>query len=81
MSSPARTRPSTVALTAIAIGAIVLLAVVIAVVVGVDLIKYGETFVTGLYPPQAVTEQGGAIRDLSRSCSSSRSPSSSSSRA
>ena len=64
MSSPPRTRPSTVALTAIAIGAIVLLAVVVAVAVGIDLIKYGETFVTGLYPPQAVTEQGQAIRDL-----------------
>jgi cytochrome c oxidase subunit II len=50
MSSPPRTRPSTVALTAIA--------------VGVDLIKAGDTFVTGLYPPQAVTSQGAAIRDL-----------------
>ena len=64
MSSPPRTRPSTVAVTAIAIGAIVLIAVVIAVAVGIDVIKYGETFVTGLYPPQAVTEQGQAIRDL-----------------
>ena len=64
MSSPPRTRPSTVALTAIAIGALVLVAVAIAVAVGVDVITYGETFVTGLYPPQAVTEQGQAIRDL-----------------
>ena len=64
MSSPPRTRPSTVALTAIAIGALVLGAVVVAIIVGVDVIKYGETFVTGLYPPQAVTEQGQAIRDL-----------------
>jgi cytochrome c oxidase subunit 2 len=64
MSSPPRTRPSTVALTAIAIGALVLLAVMVAILVGIDLIKYGETFVTGLYPPQAVTTQGAAIRDL-----------------
>ena len=64
MSSPPRTRPSTVALTAIGIGALVLVAVVIAVIIGVDVIAYGETFVTGLYPPQAVTEQGRAIRDL-----------------
>jgi cytochrome c oxidase subunit II len=64
MSSPPGTRPNTVALTAIAIGAIVLLAVVVAVAVGIDVIKYGETFVTGLYPPQAVTVQGAAIRDL-----------------
>ena len=58
MSSPPRTRPSTVALTAIAIGALVLGAVVIAVVAGVNVIKYGETFVTGLYPPPAVTDAG-----------------------
>ena len=64
MSSPPRTRPSTVALTAIAIGALVLAAVAIAVAVGVDVIAYGENFVTGLYPPKAVTEQGQAIRDL-----------------
>ena len=64
MSSPPRTRPSTVALTAIAIGALVLGAVVLAVVAGVNVIKYGETFVTGLYPPAAVTEQGQAVRDL-----------------
>jgi len=64
MSSPPRTRPSTVALTAIAIGALVLVAVAIAVAVGVDVIAYGENFVTGLYPPKAVTEQGQAIRDL-----------------
>jgi cytochrome c oxidase subunit 2 len=64
MSSPPRTRPSTVALTAIAIGAITLIAVIVAIAVGIDLIAYGETFVTGLYPPQAVTSQGAAIRDL-----------------
>lgn len=64
MSSPPRTRPSTVALTAIAIGAITLIAVIVAVAVGIDVIAYGETFVTGLYPPQAVTSQGQAIRDL-----------------
>jgi cytochrome c oxidase subunit 2 len=64
MSSSPRTRPSTVALTAIAVGAITLIAVIVAVAVGIDVIAYGETFVTGLYPPQAVTSQGQAIRDL-----------------
>jgi cytochrome c oxidase subunit II len=64
MSSPPRTRPSTVALTAIAIGVLVIGAVLVAIALGVDVIKYGETFVTGLYPPQAVTTQGQAIRDL-----------------
>lgn len=64
MSSSPRTRPSTVALTAIAIGVLVIAAVLVAIAVGIDVIKYGETFVTGLYPPQAVTSQGAAIRDL-----------------
>jgi cytochrome c oxidase subunit 2 len=64
MSSSPRTRPSTVALTAIAIGVLVLSAVIVAVAVGVDFVKAGNTFVTGLYPPVAVTEQGAAVRDL-----------------
>ena len=64
MSSSPRTRPSTVALTAIAVGVLVIGAVLVAIAVGIDVIKYGETFVTGLYPPQAVTSQGAAIRDL-----------------
>ena len=64
MSSPPRTRPSTVALTAIAIGVLVLGAVVVAVIAGVDVIKYGETFVTGLYPPRRSPTQGQAVRDL-----------------
>ena len=64
MSSPPRTRPSTVALTAIAVGVLVVGAVVVAAILGANVIKYGETFVTGLYPPQAVTTQGGKIRDL-----------------
>jgi cytochrome c oxidase subunit 2 len=64
MSSPPRTRPSTVALTAIAIGVLVIGAVLVAIALGVDVIKYGETFVTGLYPPEAATTQGQAIRDL-----------------
>jgi cytochrome c oxidase subunit 2 len=64
MSSSPRTRPSIVALTAIAVGVLVIGAVLVAIAVGIDVIKYGETFVTGLYPPQAVTSQGAAIRDL-----------------
>lgn len=64
MSSSPRTRPSAVALTAIAIGVIVLSAAIVAIALGVDLIGYGNTFVTGLYPPVAVTVQGAAIRDL-----------------
>jgi len=64
MSSSPRTRPSTVALTAIAIGVLVLGAVAVAVAVGINVIDYGNRFVTGLYPPVAVTEQGVAVRNL-----------------
>jgi len=64
MSSSPRTRPSKIALTAVAIGVLVIGAVLVAIAVGIDVVKYGETFVTGLYPPQAVTTQGAAIRDL-----------------
>ena len=31
---------------------------------GVNVLKIGDTFVTGLFPPIAVTEQGAQIRDL-----------------
>ena len=64
MSSSPRTRPSKIALTAVAIGVLVIGAVLVAIAFGVDVIKYGNTFVTGLYPPVAVTTQGAAIRDL-----------------
>jgi len=64
MSSSPRTRPSNIALTAVAIGVLVIGAVLVAIAFGVDVIKYGNTFVTGLYPPVAVTTQGAAIRNL-----------------
>lgn len=64
MSSSPRRRPSTVSLIAIAIGGLVLSAVIVAIALGVDFVQAGNTFVTGLYPPVAVTVQGAAIRDL-----------------
>jgi cytochrome c oxidase subunit 2 len=64
MSSSPRTRPSNIALTAVAIGVLVIGAVLVAIAFGIDVIEYGNIFVTGLYPPIAVTTQGAAIRDL-----------------
>jgi cytochrome c oxidase subunit 2 len=47
-------------------GGVVVLIVLgaVAIAAGVDFPKIGQTFVTGLYPPVAVTEQGAKIRDL-----------------
>jgi cytochrome c oxidase subunit 2 len=64
MSSSPRTRPSTVALTAIGVCVLVIAAVIVAIALGENVIEYGNTFVTGLYTPVAATEQGAAIRNL-----------------
>jgi cytochrome c oxidase subunit 2 len=60
-SSP---RTGRFALQALIVGAIALALVAIAIVAGVDLVATGERLVTGLYPPEAVTSEGEAIRDL-----------------
>jgi len=63
MSSSPRTRRSLT--TAVAVVALVVIVLeLLAVVVGVDFPKAGQAFVTGLYPPVAVTEQGAQIREL-----------------
>ncbi len=64
MSSSPRSGPSQTALFALIVGALLILAVIVALILGVNVIQYGETFVTGLYPPIAVTEQGAEIRNL-----------------
>ena len=64
MSSSPRSGPSQTALFALVVGGLLILAVIIALILGVNVIQYGETFVTGLYPPIAVTEQGAKVRDL-----------------
>jgi cytochrome c oxidase subunit 2 len=64
MSSSPRTRPRP--RTAIAVGAVVLLIALVAaaVLLKFDLAGAAQGFVTGLYPPVAVTEEGARIRDL-----------------
>ena len=64
MSSSPRTRPTPG--TVIAVSAVVLLAVLVGVatILGFDLAGTLQGFVTGLYPPIAVTEEGAKIRDL-----------------
>jgi cytochrome c oxidase subunit 2 len=64
MSSSPRTRPTPG--TVIAVGAVVLLLVIVgaATILGFDLAGTVQGFVTGLYPPVAVTEEGAKIRDL-----------------
>jgi cytochrome c oxidase subunit 2 len=64
MSSSPRSRPSQTTLFAHIVGALLILAVIVGLILGVNVIQYGETFVTGLYPPKAVTEQGAKVRDL-----------------
>lgn len=65
MASSPRTGRSSNLTTAIVVGAIVLGTVaVLALLSGGDLIGLSQRFVTGLYPPEAVTAQGARIRDL-----------------
>src|SRR3954470_18865438 len=64
MSSSPRSGPSQTALFALIVGALLILAVIVALIAGINVIQYGETFVTGLYPPIAVTDQGADIRNL-----------------
>ncbi len=60
-SSP---RTGRFALQALVVGAILIAAVLVAILGGFDLIGASQRVVSGLFPPQAVTEQGAQIRDL-----------------
>lgn len=65
MASSPRTGRSSAATTAIVVGAILLLSVAVVVLLsGGDPVGMSQRFVTGLYPPEAVTTQGAQIRDL-----------------
>jgi cytochrome c oxidase subunit 2 len=64
MSSSPRTRPTSGTVTAVSAVVLLLAIVVAAVALGFDAVGVAGGFVTGLYPPVAVTEQGAQIRDL-----------------
>jgi cytochrome c oxidase subunit 2 len=64
MSSSPRTRRSPGTIVAASAAILLLVIAGAAVALGFDLIAPAQSFVTGLYPPLAVTEEGAKIRDL-----------------
>jgi cytochrome c oxidase subunit 2 len=64
MSSSPRSRSARPAIFALAIVAVIVGVSLLLLAVGVNVLHIGDTFVTGLFPPIAVTEQGSKIRDL-----------------
>ena len=64
MSSTPRTRPTPGTVTAVSIVVLLVAIGVAAIALGVDLAGEAQEFITGLYPPLAVTEEGDKIRDL-----------------
>jgi cytochrome c oxidase subunit II len=64
MSSSPRSRSARPAIFALAIVAVIVGVSILLLAVGVNVLHIGDTFVAGLFPPIAVTEQGAKIRDL-----------------
>ncbi|MEP6640193.1 MAG: cytochrome c oxidase subunit II [Chloroflexota bacterium] len=64
MSSSPRSRSARPAILALAVGAAIIGIVLILLGLGVNVLKAGDTFVGGLFPPIAVTSQGTQIREL-----------------
>lgn len=65
MATSPRAGRSSVALTALIVGAVLLISVaIVAVLSGGDLLGVPQRFVDSLYPPVAVTTQGAKIREL-----------------
>jgi len=64
MSSTPRMRPTPGTVTAVSVVVLLIALTVAAVALGLDLAGAAQGFVTGLYPPLAVTEEGAQIRDL-----------------
>ena len=64
MSSSPRSSATTTAIFALGVGAAIIIVSLLLLAFGVDVLKIGDTFVTGLFPPVAVTSQGAQIREL-----------------
>ena len=64
MSSSPRTRRTPGMVTAVAVVVLLVLIAVAAVILRFDPVGAAQGFVTGLYPPVAVTEEGARIREL-----------------
>ena len=64
MSITPRTRTTPGTVTAVSVVVLLIALTVAAVALGLDLAGAAQDFVTGLYPPLAVTEEGAQIRDL-----------------
>ena len=64
MSSSPRSSATRTAIFALSVGAAIIVVSLLLLAFGVDVLKIGDTFVTGLFPPIAVTSQGAQIRDL-----------------
>ena len=64
MSSSPRSRTSQTAIFALAVGAAIIGLSLLLLALGVNFIEEGDEFVTGLFPPIAVTTEGAQIRDL-----------------
>ena len=64
MSSSPRSNATRTAIFALSVGAAIIVVSLLLLAFGVDVLKIGDTFVTGLFPPIAVTSQGAQIRDL-----------------
>ncbi|HEV8403566.1 MAG TPA: cytochrome c oxidase subunit II [Candidatus Limnocylindrales bacterium] len=64
MSSSPRSNATRTAIFALGVGAAIIIVSLLLLAFGVDVLKIGDTFVTGLFPPIAVTSQGAQIREL-----------------
>jgi cytochrome c oxidase subunit II len=64
MTSSPRTRPTPGSVVAVSVVVLLIALVAAAMALGFDLAAEAQEFITGLYPPIAVTEEGAQIRDL-----------------
>ena len=64
MASSPRTDRSSPAIFAVVIGAVLILGVIAMVVLGFDPLKVGQGVLSSFFPPAAITDRGGHIRQL-----------------